>query len=317
LRNCGPYPMLVLAGEQGSAKSTFSKIFRSLIDPNTAPLRALSRENRELFIAANNGHVLLFDNVSGLAPWISDSLCRIATGGGFAVRQLYTDQDEVLFEAARPVILNGIVNFVNRPDLADRAMFLALEPIPEELRQSEEELWATFEQERGRILGALLDGVAHGLRMLPVTRLEKLPRMADFARWGTACETAFWPDGAFMAAYCNNRDEAVEEMIDADAVAAAVRTMMAARADWAGRASDLLGILSEEVGEGATRPRTGRTRRGCCRDGCVARLRAFASLGSISISCAKAERGHGSSVLPARERTLAHNRPHRPHRPLR
>ena len=96
LRHRGPYPVLVLAGEQGSAKSTCSKILRSLVDPNTAPLRALSREDRELFIAANNGHVQLFDNVSGLAPWISDSLCRLATGGGFAVRQLYTDQDEVL-----------------------------------------------------------------------------------------------------------------------------------------------------------------------------------------------------------------------------
>ena len=56
--------------------------------PNTAPLRALPREDRDLFIAASNGHVLAFDNVSGLPAWISDTLCRLATGGGFAVRQL-------------------------------------------------------------------------------------------------------------------------------------------------------------------------------------------------------------------------------------
>ena len=67
LRNQGPYPVLVLSGEQGSAKSTFSAILRSLLDPNTAPLRALPREDRDLFIAANNGHVLAFDNVSGPA----------------------------------------------------------------------------------------------------------------------------------------------------------------------------------------------------------------------------------------------------------
>jgi hypothetical protein len=102
LRNCGPYPVLILSGEQGSAKSTFSSILRALLDPNTAPLRALPREDRDLFIAASNGHVLAFDNVSGLPPWISDTLCRLATGGGFAVRQLYTDQDEVLFDASRP-----------------------------------------------------------------------------------------------------------------------------------------------------------------------------------------------------------------------
>jgi hypothetical protein len=127
LRNRGPYPVIVLSGEQGSAKSTFSAILRALLDPNTAPLRALPREDRDLFIAASNGHVLAFDNVSGLPAWISDTLCRLATGGGFAVRQLYTDQDEVLFDATRPVILNGIEDIVTRPDLADRAVFLTLE----------------------------------------------------------------------------------------------------------------------------------------------------------------------------------------------
>ena len=86
LRDAGPYPVLVLSGEQGSAKSTFSTILRSLLDPRTAPLRALPREERDLFITATHSHVLAFDNVSGLPPWISDALCRIATGGGFAVR---------------------------------------------------------------------------------------------------------------------------------------------------------------------------------------------------------------------------------------
>ena len=77
LRNRGPYPVIVLSGEQGSAKSTFSAILRALLDPNTAPLRALPREDRDLFIAASNGHVLAFDNVSGLPAWISDTLCRL------------------------------------------------------------------------------------------------------------------------------------------------------------------------------------------------------------------------------------------------
>jgi hypothetical protein len=90
LRNRGPYPVIVLSGEQGTAKSTFSAILRALLDPNTAPLRALPREDRDLFIAASIGHVLAFDNVSGLPAWISDTLCRLAIGGGFAVRQLYT-----------------------------------------------------------------------------------------------------------------------------------------------------------------------------------------------------------------------------------
>lgn len=256
LRNRGPYPVIVLSGEQGSAKSTFSAILRALLDPNTAPLRALPREDRDLFIAASNGHVLAFDNVSGLPAWISDTLCRLATGGGFAVRQLYSDQDEVLFDAARPVILNGIEDIVTRPDLADRAVFLTLEPIPEERRRPEQELWAAFEAERPRLLGVLLDAVAKGLAELPATRLDKLPRMADFALWATACETALWPSGTFWSAYCGNRDEAVDGVIDADPIAATVRVLMQARTEWTGTASDLLGALAELAGERVAKSKT-------------------------------------------------------------
>jgi hypothetical protein len=102
LRAGGPYPLLAISGEQGSAKTVLSKLLRALIDPNAAPVRTLSREERELMIAANNGYLLAFDNLSGLPVWLSDALCRLATGGSFAVRQLYTDDEEMLFEGARP-----------------------------------------------------------------------------------------------------------------------------------------------------------------------------------------------------------------------
>jgi hypothetical protein len=95
----------------------------------------------------------------------------------------------------------------------------------------------------------LLDAVVEGIKRLPDTHLEKLPRMADFALWATACETALWPAGTFWSAYCSNRDEAVEGVIDADPIAAAVRAMIATRTVWTGKASDLLGALGEVVGE--------------------------------------------------------------------
>src|SRR5947208_7847848 len=57
----------------------YTTLFRS----NTAPVRALPREERELMIAANNGHVLAFDNLSRLPAWTSDALCRLASGGSF------------------------------------------------------------------------------------------------------------------------------------------------------------------------------------------------------------------------------------------
>ncbi len=247
-RACGPYPVLTVAGEQGSAKSTFIATLRALIDPNTAPLRALPREERDLFISASNAHVLAFDNVSGLSPWISDTFCRLATGAGYAVRALYTDGDEVLFEAARPILLNGIEDIVTRPDLADRAVFLTLDPIPEERRLPEQELRGAFEAARPAILGALLSAVSTGLAMLPSTKLDRLPRMADFAIWATACQTAFWPRGTFAAAYDDNRRSTVERVIDFDPLAAAVRSIMVNRTEWAGTYSELLTALDVATG---------------------------------------------------------------------
>jgi hypothetical protein len=135
-------------------------------------------------------------------------------------------------------------------------LFQTLDPIPEERRRPEAELWAAFNAERPRILGALLDAVVVGLGRLPDTRLEKLPRMADFALWATACETAFWPAGTFWSAYCGNRDEAVESVIDADPVATAVRAMMVTRTVWTGTAADLLGALGEVAAERVANSKT-------------------------------------------------------------
>jgi hypothetical protein len=240
LRPSGPYPLMAISGEQGSAKTALTKILRALVDPNDAPARSLAREERDLMIAANNGHVLAFDNLSGLPSWFSDALCRLASGGSFALRQLFTDENEILFHAARPVILNGIEDVVCRADLADRAVFLALGPISDDRRRSERELWREFESARPRILGALLNGAVRGLQKLPQIRLQKPPRMADFALWATACETAYWPQGTFMRAYEANRRAAIERIIEADPVATLVREIMAERDTWAGQASDLL-----------------------------------------------------------------------------
>lgn len=256
LRDRGPYPILVLSGEQGSAKSTFSAILRLMLDPNTAPLRALPKDDRDLFIAANNGHILAFDNLSKLPLGISDTLCRLATGGGFAVRQLYTDQDEVLFDATRPIILNGIEDIVTRPDLADRAIFLTLEPITEERRRPEKDLWEEFNLERPQILGALLDAVSFGLKQLPDTRLEKLPRMADFVLWVTACEPVLWPTGTFRDAYAGNLDEAVDSVIEADPVGSAIRLMIDTQTEWTGTASELLCVLDEKMGDPVRKTKT-------------------------------------------------------------
>jgi len=162
-RYTGPYPLLAVSDEQGAAKSTFSRILKLICDPGSVPLRTAPRSERDLFIAAINSHVLAFDNLSGISATLSDALCRLATGGGFATRQLFTDREEVLLNATRPMILNGIEELVNQPDLADRALFLALRPTADEQRRPAEELMEHFAHQLPRILGALLDGMVQGL----------------------------------------------------------------------------------------------------------------------------------------------------------
>src|SRR5262249_479552 len=139
--------------------------------------------------------------------------------------------------STRPILLNGIEDVISRPDLGDRALFLTLPPIGDAQRRPEGELWRLFELVRPHILGALLDAVAHGLRALGHVRLEALPRMADFALWATACETALWPAGIFACAYAANRRAAIESIMEADSIATCVRSIMADQTTWTGSAT--------------------------------------------------------------------------------
>ena len=99
LRPQGPYPILIIQGEQGSGKTTLSEVARNLTDPNTVVTRSLSRNEQDLMIAAKNSWVYGVDNLSHLSNEMSDSLCRLATGGGFGTRKLYTglnDESKVI-----------------------------------------------------------------------------------------------------------------------------------------------------------------------------------------------------------------------------
>ncbi|WBL34036.1 hypothetical protein O5O51_04865 [Sinirhodobacter sp. HNIBRBA609] len=241
LRPDGPYPILVLSGEQGSAKSTTTKVLRSLVDPSTLETRSFPGDERDLVIAAQGAHVLAFDNLSRVKPAMADCLCRLSTGGGFATRKLHSDADEVLFQATRPIILNGIPDLAERADLADRAIILTLPTIPESTRSFESDFWERFEAARPRILAGLLDAASHALAHSASVRLAERPRLADFARCVTAAEPALgWPEGAFLAAYQANRRESEAVAIDNNMVAALVLQFMQERREWRGTANELI-----------------------------------------------------------------------------
>jgi hypothetical protein len=250
LRPTGPYPVLVLHGEHGSAKSTLAEIVRKLIDPNTAPLRTEPREPRDLMIAASNSWCLALDNVSHLFAWLSDGLCRLSTGAGFAIRTLYTDDEETILTAERPVLLTGIEEVVSRPDLLGRALLLALPPLKDRRRQAERELWRSFEIVRPGILGALLDAVCGAMARYDKVTLPSLPRMADFAVWATAAEpTLRWHPGIVMAAYTSNREAGHEVAIEASPIGSLLCQWAGEVGAWTGTAAELLTALSAKADE--------------------------------------------------------------------
>jgi hypothetical protein len=247
LRGAGPYPVLAICGEHGSSKSTLTKMLRALIDPDVAPIRSLPRSEQDLFVSANDNFMLPFDNISSLPPSLSDALCRLATGGAFASRRFFKNTGEIAIQAVRPVMLNGISHVIERADLADRTIFVALEPIADGRRRPEAEILAAFERTRPGIFGALLDAAARGLRELPHTKPTELTRMADFDLWATACEPALWPAGSFRRAYAVNRSAAVENSIEADLVATTIRKIFGERHEWQGTAGDLLKLISSHA----------------------------------------------------------------------
>jgi hypothetical protein len=267
LRPRGPYPLLALFAEQGSGKSTTGRILRELVDPNAAPLRAEPSDARDLMIGANNSWCLAYDNLSHVPPWLSDALCRLSTGGGFATRELYTDQDEVIFDSQRPVMLTSIEEVASRSDLLDRCLVVWLPAIPEDHRRPEATLIADFVAARPKILGALLDAVAVALKRLPTIQLASLPRMADFAVWASAAETAFgWSPGTFLRAYSENRDSANEVALEASLIARPLLELLEDRREWTGTATELLEALEAGVTDQVKRqnswPKNGRSMSG-------------------------------------------------------
>jgi hypothetical protein len=218
-----------MLGEQGSCKTTSAKVARRNVDPNAAPTRTSPRSTDDLMVAANNSRCLAFDNLSVVSTELSDALCCLATGAGWGKRAHYTNGDETLMAATRPVILNGIEEMASRSDLLDRCVVLDLPEMPKEQRKPEKEFWAEYDKAEPGILGGLYDAVSAALRNLDATRerTKSLPRMADFALWCVAAEEAMGlKPGAFLKAYEANRLAANQTALESTPVAAALIALL-------------------------------------------------------------------------------------------
>ncbi len=257
MRGSPPYPILVVMGEHGSAKSSFCGTIRSLIDPAVASLRALPVQERDFYVAAHNSYALAFDNLSHIPPAMSDSLCQMASGGGFATRAMYTDLDETIIALGRPLIINGISRVLRRPDLGERSLLLTLAPIMPSAaadraprssprsRRAGRRYWAPCSTPVSRACaGCPASASTRRLASptMPAGRRPARPRSGRPARSRRR-------SGA-IAPPCSAR------LADEDAVVDAVLRMMIGRETWRGTATELLAALEAEVGEAERRSKT-------------------------------------------------------------
>ncbi|MGH8082652.1 MAG: hypothetical protein ACREP7_18895 [Lysobacter sp.] len=246
LRPETPFPLLELVGEQGSAKSTTQSVLRDLVDPNKVSLRGRPKTVEDIFVAAANNWLVSYENLSSLTAEQQDALCTLATGGGFAARQLFTNGEEHVLQTKRPVVMNGISVIATRPDLIDRIVHLDVPPILATQRKDDAEARAAWEQDRAAVFTGLLDLFAVALHYLPDVALTSKQRMADFERLGEAVVRGLGlPPGTFQVRYADLVRAGIDRALDGNPVAQAVDKLLRKEVlPWVGTA----GLLYEQLG---------------------------------------------------------------------
>jgi len=243
-----PRPILQTTGVMGSGKTTAGRVIKRLLDP-TAP-ETVRVDPRDFLQKASHSYIVMLDNVNSVPEWAVDVLCRLVTGEADSKRSLYTDDEDFIYEMKRAVLLNGINAPTDRGDAQDRTLPVELERIPDNKRRSEEDLWAYFESEHGRLLGAIFDTLAKTLRTKETLRLHRRPRLAD---WGEYAAAAYSVLGWGVEKFLEDWGEVVKVQnqgtLDGSPVAQAILSFMESRNEWTGLASDLHAKLEVEAEE--------------------------------------------------------------------
>ena len=248
LRGEGPYPALSLNGEQGTGKSTLSRIAQKLVDPSPVGIRGAIKDGQDLFIAAQKSHLVVLDNLSEIADKFSDDICRILTGGTFSTRKFYTNDDEVALKACRPILINGITELMTRGDLVSRGIRLILEPVPEGHRKAERDLYPEIDEVLGEAFGGLLTALSGALARWDQVQVPAGHRMADFAKFVLAAEPDLpWAPGAFLEAAANARHDLTLATLEGDTFGLRLRDLVQSVGAWEGTCQALLDVLSQGI----------------------------------------------------------------------
>ena len=241
-----PHPIPVVYGPQGSAKSTFLRLLRRLIDPSATEILSFPQDFRELVQQLSHHWTPYYDNLSRLSANHSDALCRAVTGEGFSKRELYSDDEDMIYQFRCCPGLNGINVVAGKPDLLDRSILFGLEQIPEHRRKLEKELLEEFERVRPALFGAVLDALSGAMLLLPFLELPRPPRMADFAKWGGAIATSLgYSQEEFLAAFDQNMRIRNEEVLANNPVGMLVVVLMEETREWEGQPTQLLKKLNQ------------------------------------------------------------------------
>lgn len=241
-----PQTVDVIFGDHGSAKSTISKVKKALLDPSFieefTPPNSL---NAFVQLLAHHWYVPL-GNLTYMPDWMSDCIARASTGSGFSKRELYSDDDDVIYTFYRIVGLNGINLIAEKADLLDRALLIGdLERIPTNARMEDAVFWRTLEAMKPQVLGAMFEALSGAMRIFHTVKLEHMPQMADFTRWGCAVTQALGMEpSAFLDVYFGNIAGQHDEALEASPIGNVIISFMADKHDWQGTPSELLAALA-------------------------------------------------------------------------
>lgn len=217
-------PVLIIQGSKGCAKSYTQSTIKKIIDPSSSLLRTPPRASDDVVIAATNSHVLSYNNVSKLSQAMQDDMCLISTGGTYASRKKFTDLNEVTSDIRRPMMMNGITNFITADDLQQRCIFIHCGEISPSDRKIEQELNEIYEQNKSEIFGWIVNSLIEVMKHMHSTEMpNQLDRMADFYYFGHVVEKALGrKKGSFARAFKANQTAHAKYRLKASPVALAI-----------------------------------------------------------------------------------------------
>jgi hypothetical protein len=243
-----PKPVLILHGEQGSAKSTLLELIKMLVDPSSIRTLSFPRDKNELVQQLSHNYITYFDNISNIKEWVSDELCLAVTGSGSSKRMLFTDDDDVIYNFRRCIGFSGINVAATKADLLDRGLTIELTNIPDDKKRLLIDIWNEFDRIRGPLLGYIFDILVRVLQIKKQSsiKLDKHPRMADFTEIAEIISRSMgYSDNQFIEVYYKNKGLQTQQALEVNPLACTMIKFISQvdKNYWIGTATHLLNEL--------------------------------------------------------------------------